>query len=66
LNNKLNLDTNKYESKCNIKFSVEKCRTPMQTQVSKFMKEDKTMKDIILSTKEIVSVELEKTDVSDH
>jgi len=30
------------------------------------MKEDKIMKDIILSTKEIVSVELEKTDVSDH
>jgi len=38
----------------------------MQTQVSKFMKEDKVMKDVILSTNEIMNVELEKTDISDH
>jgi len=30
------------------------------------MKEDKVMKDIVLSTNEIDFVDLEKTDVSDH
>ena len=38
----------------------------MQTQVSKFMKEDKVMKDVILTSNEIMNVELEKTDISDH